>query len=294
MTDIQTTTPHDTGLGSATGHLESPLFALLPVELRLKIYEDVFDGSSARLVHCRWYGAPNHDETNDYPDHLYMLRQSGHHWPLLACRALYQEAMPLYWAHTVVDVGIPPHKFTKFDLNNPATYESGTDDIDKQYPSIGDAVCAIPVHARQYIQQITNVKVHGLADDDGPWWLAKGLSYLPSLKTCRLVDVIEMDPSSGPGYLDLFLHRDWDPWHYEQYAHRDDFLIEYCRRSAGFRRRIGQVLFEEPYFAAVVVQKYRLRHPDPEAFGDPDAPRTGRVRGANGELAWPQLVQVCT
>lgn len=286
MTDTQMTTSIDVGPASATGHLRSPLFVLLPVELRLKIYEDVFDGANAKLVCRRWYGAPNHDETHDYPDYIYMLRQSEHHRPLLTCRALYEEAMTLYWSHTVIHMptGTPRDILQR----------------GYKYPSIGDAVYAIPVHARQYIQHITNVKDcqgFNVKERGGPWWLAKGLSYLPSLKTCRLADVIQTDSNFrdySPYIIGFRLAGDvWGPSRYEPYIDSDDYFIDYCRRQAYFCRDSHPVVFEEPYFAAVVIQKYRIRHADPEAIKrDPDAGER-REPGTPIDLAWPLLVQVC-
>lgn len=255
--DGQTMTSHGDGsTNSAGGHLESPLFTRLPVELRLQIYQDVFHGSTAQSNYFPWHG-PAADRCGwCHPKYMYQLRHSGHHRLLLTCHAVYKEATALYWSSTIINMG--QERGPDYDPWWPGRGWS---------PSIGDSVCAIPAYARQYIQHITNVsRPEGIDANIKGWWLAKGISYLPSLKTCRLRDVIQMGPDEHNIIGNNLKNKDQ--------VGRDEFIIDFCVDNADVGPRLHapfeEPLFEEPFFAAVIVQKYRIKHTDPEARYCPD------------------------
>lgn len=75
------------------------LLTVLPFELRLQIYEDVFRGSRVRLVSIT-PGIPLGKSLT--------LRPSHHHQLLLVCRQIYNEALFPYWSSTVIDSALNP------------------------------------------------------------------------------------------------------------------------------------------------------------------------------------------
>lgn len=79
--------------------LISRLLTVLPVEIRLQIYEQVFHGSRVRLrsIHRCTPGRNTH-----------ILRPSHHHQLLLVCRQVYAEALSPYWSSTIIDSGLHP------------------------------------------------------------------------------------------------------------------------------------------------------------------------------------------
>lgn len=70
------------------------LLKVLPLELRLQIYEDVFRGSRVRLVSI----IPRTPRGKSLT-----LRPSHHHQLLLVCHQIYAEALNPYWSSTVID-----------------------------------------------------------------------------------------------------------------------------------------------------------------------------------------------
>lgn len=70
------------------------LLTVLPLELRLQIYEDIFHGSRVRLVSINPRTPRGKSLT---------LRPSHHHQLLLVCRQIYAEALRPYWSSTVID-----------------------------------------------------------------------------------------------------------------------------------------------------------------------------------------------
>lgn len=70
------------------------LLTVLPVEIRLQIYEQVFHGSRVRVrtitPRTTW-------------GKTLTLRPSHHHQLLLVCRQVYTEALSTYWSSTVID-----------------------------------------------------------------------------------------------------------------------------------------------------------------------------------------------
>lgn len=99
---------------------------------------------------------------DNYIDEYSALRPSHRHRLLFACRRLYEEAMPVYWSHTLVDMG-------------------GRDFI----RGAGVKLHTIPSHARLYIRHISNVARMDCWDING-WWFTKMLRHLPRLRTCIL------------------------------------------------------------------------------------------------------------
>lgn len=75
------------------------LLTVLPFELRLQIYEDVFRGSRVRLVSI----------TPRIPlGKSLTLRPSHHHQLLFVCHQIYNEALFPYWSSTVIDSALNP------------------------------------------------------------------------------------------------------------------------------------------------------------------------------------------
>lgn len=95
------------------GHAHSPLFTMLPVELRLRIYASAFEGSQNQMDYWLedieyW---PDRQPDSDHPPRYEsdrithcLLRPSQHNQLLFACRRIYEEALTAYWSHTVVDM----------------------------------------------------------------------------------------------------------------------------------------------------------------------------------------------
>lgn len=82
------------------------LLTVLPIEIRLQIYEQVFHGSRVRV----WPITPR----TTWGKRL-ALRPSHHYQLLLVCRQIYTEARSTYWSSTVIDSALnPPFEYTKF------------------------------------------------------------------------------------------------------------------------------------------------------------------------------------
>lgn len=71
----------------------SPLFGVLPVELRLQIYEELFAGSKASYKKKHTIGSRTE---------LNILLPSDHYNFLLTCRQAYNEALMTYWSQTTL------------------------------------------------------------------------------------------------------------------------------------------------------------------------------------------------
>lgn len=230
-------TPCDDGHSVANGHLDSLFFTMLPAELRLKIYDEAFEGSTAIIISFPWHRAATSDQDWMMPWQKWMLRPSQHHQLLLTCHAVYEEAMPVYWSQTVVDMG-------------------GTD------PGPGAVVMFVvfPSHARQYVQHITNV-AHPLGSDRwgyAYWPLAQTLSHLPNLKTCRLTDDNRVDCDEVQWFNrgQIFGSDDLTP------EEKDKRIISQGLSDIGFMDP-ERDLFQEPFYSAIVLQKYQTRYRRP-------------------------------
>lgn len=207
---------------------------MLPPELRLKIYEEALEGSTASIVEFPWCIVRNVNDCR-VPNRKYMLRPSHHRQLLLTCHAMYEEAMPVYWSRTVISMG-------------------GRDN----YPGSAAMIASIPAQARPHIQYITDVSHPFTGEHSGyeGWWLAKTLSHLPNLKTCRLED-LHWDEDVSPG-LDIFL----DPGHLTT-EERDQRIIDGALSWIGMG--YASDLFEEPFYSATVLQRVKaeyIRHCD--------------------------------
>lgn len=234
---VDTATPCGTGHSVADGHLNSLFFTMLPPELRLKIYEEALEGSTAEITSFPWHRAPTSEQTWMAPKRKWMLRPSHHHQLLLTCHAVYEEAMPLYWSRTVVDLG-------GTDLN----------------PGAGAMLAAFPSHARQYVQHITNVAHPRGLDTWGysGFTFAQLLSYLPTLKICRLTDEDTVDCDEVEWFNCGRIYDDDDVTPKK----KDKRIISNSLSHIGFTD--GQVeLFEEPFYSAVVLQKHQTRYRRP-------------------------------
>lgn len=228
---VETATPCDTGHSVADGHLNSLFFTMLPPELRLNIYEEALEGSAASIVEFPWFSVPNVDDYR-MPFTKFMLQPSRHCQLLLTCHAMYEEAMPVYWARTVISMGGRDH-----------------------CPGSGSMIASIPTHARPYIQHIIEV-THPLGDDgwgyEG-WWFTKTLSHLPSLKTCRLVDLHWKDDHSLGTFLDpsrvILTPED-----------REQRIIYHALHCTGIS---WSDLIEEPFYSAIVLQRVKAEYTRP-------------------------------
>lgn len=84
------------------GHIHSPLFKSLPVEIRLQVYEELSSGSKLSLVIT-----PSHYSRDPVPlgGRRTIFESTGHHNFLLTCRVVYNEALSSYWSKTLVICG---------------------------------------------------------------------------------------------------------------------------------------------------------------------------------------------
>lgn len=233
----------------ATGHVLSPFFTMLPIELRLMIYAEAFAGSQNDLHH--WQSPMQEEYTSGQMNEMedrFGLRPSQHHELLFVCRRLYEEALAVYWSQTAVYMG-------GLDIKTGACA----------------MLCTIPVHARPYIQHITGVKVtrggtahnarrcgYFWTDNCGKWWFTKMLRHLPRLRTCILTDCIRdmTDP-------DVIQNVDQDYW-LDKYGHGDMGLhyIGMCREYWDRIRGHGKI--DEKVAAigypGIVLQKLHLTY----------------------------------
>lgn len=69
------------------------LLTVLPVEIRLQIYEEVFSGSRVRVRSINHLTLQGQSLT---------LRPSHHHQLLLVCHQIYAEALSTYWSSTII------------------------------------------------------------------------------------------------------------------------------------------------------------------------------------------------
>lgn len=79
---------------ASTGQIDdSPFFTVLPAELRLQIYEEIFEGSKASYKQEHTIG--NHTRHN-------VLLPTYHYKFLFTCRQAYNEALKTYWSKTIL------------------------------------------------------------------------------------------------------------------------------------------------------------------------------------------------
>ncbi|KAH8742605.1 hypothetical protein F5883DRAFT_530693 [Diaporthe sp. PMI_573] len=83
----------------------SPVFSVLPPELRLLIYEDVFEGSRASYKRSHTVGGRTQ---------LSVLVPSNHYNFLLTCNQAYDEAIKTYWSKTTLYGDPEDHEMTFF------------------------------------------------------------------------------------------------------------------------------------------------------------------------------------
>lgn len=234
---IDTATPCAEGHRIASGQLDSLFFTMLPVELRLKIYEEALEGSTARITSFPWHRAATVDQCWMVPVKKWMLRPSQHHRLLLTCHAVYEEALSVYWCQTVVDMG-------------------GTD----LCPGAVVMFVVFPSHARQYVQHITNV-AYPIGSDHwgyGGWPLAQTLSHLPNLKTCRLTDHNRVD-CDKVSWFNLGQIFDSDGLTPEE---KDKRIISQSLSDISFMYPESD-LFQGPFYSAIVLQKHQARYRRP-------------------------------
>lgn len=79
-----------TNVGQING---SPLFDKIPVELRLQIYEDVFEGSKTTYKQSHVIGHRTYHR---------ILLPTNHHNLVLTCRQAYNESQQTYWKKTIL------------------------------------------------------------------------------------------------------------------------------------------------------------------------------------------------
>lgn len=160
---MELSSPTDT---STIGHIHSPLFTILPAELRLQIYEAIFEGSQANIF--LW----SVEETEYRSLYHYKLRPTPHNLLLFVCRGIYNEALTVYWSQTTIDLGGSklPHRWSCLMLD------------------------AIPIYARPYIRYITGV-AH--IRESRHWYFTLFLQQFPALRICFFEEdvVIEESPS---------------------------------------------------------------------------------------------------
>lgn len=85
------------------GHLQSPLFKLIPTEVRLDIYRHTFDGSKVALQ--LQPGAINYHRPLPVGGRRSVFCTRGRcpkYQLLLTCRQIYNEALAIYWSETIV------------------------------------------------------------------------------------------------------------------------------------------------------------------------------------------------
>lgn len=93
------------------------LLDTLPVELRLNIYEFLFQGSK---VHA---ALTEQAESSSTRSPAVFLRHSEHFKLLLSCRTVYNEALATYWSNTVLKLECPPLKFRRPSEFRPAKFK---------------------------------------------------------------------------------------------------------------------------------------------------------------------------
>lgn len=234
---IDYATPYGDRHSVANKHLDSLFFMMLPAELRLKIYDEAFEGSTAKITSLPWHRAATFDQNWMMPWKKWMLRPSQHHQLLLTCHAVYEEAMPVYWSRTVVDMR-----------------------GDDMYPGAGVMFAVFPSHARQYVQHITNVSYPNGVDrwGYGGWSFAQALSHLPNLKTCRLTDDnwVDCDEVQWFNLGRTFGSDDLTP------DKKDRRIISQSLSDISFMDSEVD-LFQEPFYSAIVLQKHQARYRRP-------------------------------
>ncbi|KAG6355713.1 hypothetical protein INS49_003677 [Diaporthe citri] len=101
--------------GLPPGHLQSPLFKVIPTELRLDIYRHTFAGSEMVLqlqtdalrfspFHS-WFPRVLRSEFLPVGGRRSVFRTSGQYLTyqlLLTCKQIYDEALAIYWSETIV------------------------------------------------------------------------------------------------------------------------------------------------------------------------------------------------
>lgn len=105
----------DTAQNLPSGHLHSPLFQLVPTELRLYIYRYTFAGSEIALklhpdvIHPDYYTVrPIRPWPGPFPvgGRRSVFCSNGRYlklWqPLLTCKQIYDEGLAIYWSETTV------------------------------------------------------------------------------------------------------------------------------------------------------------------------------------------------
>lgn len=96
-----------------------PFLDKLPVELRLTIYEMLFEGSQARVTLAKTADSSTQSTT-------VILRYSKHLNLLLSCRAICNEALATYWSKTVLRLECPPVQFRRPSEFRPAKFKLDT------------------------------------------------------------------------------------------------------------------------------------------------------------------------
>lgn len=92
LTYLQNMADDELRRGQAIG---CPLFTKLPTEIRLRIYDEVFEGSRASYKQRFVMGYPSRMHHN-------ILLPSDHHNFLFTCRKAYNEALQSYWSNTIL------------------------------------------------------------------------------------------------------------------------------------------------------------------------------------------------
>lgn len=135
--------------------LFSGLLTVLPLEIRLQIYRQVFHGSRVRLLTI--------PSRNPLSTEL-ALRPSHHHQLLLVCHQIYTEALSAYWSSTIIDSALNP------------LFET---------VSFSEVLRTIPVSARPVIREI---RCHGFRETD------PGLNFKRFVDHLFRIETLVMEP----------------------------------------------------------------------------------------------------
>lgn len=152
------------------------LLDTLPVELRLNIYEFVFQGSK---VHA---ALTEQAESSSTQSPAVSLRHSEHFKLLLSCRTIYNEALAIYWSNTALKLECPPLKFRRPSEFRPAKFK-----LDEYAYHL---CTSLPEEAKANVRHIRGMVLPALKSafvQENPHFTASALlSTFKKLATCEM------------------------------------------------------------------------------------------------------------
>lgn len=138
------------------GHLNSPFFTKLPVEVRWLIYREFFSGSRQEVVAKK----EREDPGNRYTEFVRISMPRNKQFQLVqTCKAVYSECRHLYWSETAVKCG---------------------------YMSFRTNLKGIPFYARTFIRVLEGVATEDNFAPTDRIPLEQFLSHFPKLQYCQL------------------------------------------------------------------------------------------------------------